>query len=323
MRIPSLDAGKRVIAMKHTVVGLGEILWDMFPAGRQMGGAPANFAYITSLLGNRGIAASRLGHDDLGREAMDRLKELGLETTFLQSDAQHPTGTVSVKVDENGQPGFEISPAVAWDFLEWTPQWEELAAQADAVCFGSLAQRSPQSQTTIHNFLQATRPQCLRVFDVNLRQNFYSAGTLSESMKLASIVKLNHEELPKIMKLLAVDEKRKSGSEESSARHLIDRYQLQLVCVTRGNQGSLLVSAKVCDAHPGFRVKVADTVGAGDAFTAALVREYLRGVSLAETNETANHVGAWVASENGATPTPGPGGIERMLAHIHQHRAFG
>jgi fructokinase len=303
--------------MKHTIVGLGEILWDLFPAGRQLGGAPANFAYITSLLGNRGIAASRLGNDDLGSEALGRLSELGVETSFLQRDAQHATGTVHVRVDEHGQPCFEISQSVAWDFLEWTAQWQELAAEADAVCFGSLAQRSAQSQSTIRSFLQATRPQCLRVFDVNLRQNFYSAAVLDESMKLASIVKLNHEELPKIMRVLTADKKSsESESEESSARHLIDLYQLRLVCVTRGNQGSLLVAPSDCNAHPGFRVKVADTVGAGDAFTASLVCEYLRGASLGQINEVANHVGAWVASEHGATPAPGPGGIEGRVAHI-------
>lgn len=303
--------------MKHTIVGLGEILWDLFPAGRQLGGAPANFAYITSLLGNRGITASRLGQDDLGRAATVRLKELGLDTMFLQKDPQHPTGTVRVEVDPKGQPCFEISQSVAWDFLEWTPQWQELAAEADAVCFGSLAQRSPQSQSTIRSCLRATRPQCLRVFDVNLRQKFFDAAVLDESMKMASIVKLNHEELPKIMRLLQGDgELREHESQESSARHLLDLYQLRLVCVTRGNEGSLLMTSTERSVHAGFRVKVADTVGAGDAFTAALVCEYLRGSSLAEMNEAANHVGAWVASQNGATPAPGPEGIEQSLKQI-------
>ncbi len=302
--------------MKRTIVGLGEILWDLFPAGRQMGGAPANFAYITSLLGNRGIAASRLGKDDLGREAIARLQELGLATTFLQQDSLHPTGTVRVTLDKNGQPSFAISQPVAWDFLQWTPQWQQLAAQADAVCFGSLAQRSAQSRDTIHNFLQTTRPGCLRVFDVNLRQHFYDKTVLDESMKMASIVKLNHEELPKIMELLAEEHFREHSSEELAARRLIDLYQVQLVCVTRGNHGSLLATANCCHAHPGFRVEVADTVGAGDAFTASLVHEYMRGASLAEMNDAANHVGAWVASQNGATPAPGPEGIERTLALI-------
>jgi fructokinase len=303
--------------MKHTIVGHGEILWDLFPAGRQLGGAPANFAYITSLLGNRGITASRLGQDDLGRAATVRLKELGLDTMFLQKDPQHPTGTVRVEVDPKGQPCFEISQSVAWDFLEWTPQWQEVAAEADAVCFGSLAQRSPQSQSTIRSCLRATRPQCLRVFDVNLRQKFFDAAVLDESMKMASIVKLNHEELPKIMRLLQGDgELREHESQESSARHLLDLYQLRLVCVTRGNEGSLLMTSTERSVHAGFRVKVADTVGAGDAFTAALVCEYLRGASLAQMNEAANHVGAWVASQNGATPAPGPEGIEQSLKQI-------
>ncbi|MGA8432694.1 MAG: carbohydrate kinase [Candidatus Sulfotelmatobacter sp.] len=303
--------------MKHTIVGLGEILWDLFPAGPQLGGAPANFAYITSLLGSRGIAASRLGQDDLGREAMARLKELGVETTFLQEDPQHPTGTVRVEVDPNGQPCFEISQSVAWDFLEWTPQWRELAVQADGVCFGSLAQRSRQSRATVRDFLRATRPECLRVFDVNLRQNFFEVSVLHESMKMASIVKLNHEELPKIMRLLEKDEKfREHESEESSARHLLSLYQLRLVCVTRGNEGSLLVTSTDRSVHAGFRVKIADTVGAGDAFTAALVCEYLRGASLAQMSEAANRVGAWVASQSGATPAPGPEGIEQSLKQI-------
>lgn len=303
--------------IKHTIVGLGEILWDLFPAGPQLGGAPANFAYITSLLGNRGIAASRLGHDDLGREAAVRLKELGLDTKFLQEDRQHPTGTVRVEVDPKGQPCFEISQSVAWDFLEWTPQWQELAAQADAVCFGSLAQRSPQSRATVRDFLRATQPQCLRVFDVNLRQNFFDAAVLDASMRMASIVKLNHEELPKIMRLLENSEKFSGAqSEESSARHLLNLYQLRLVCVTRGNEGSLLITSTDRSVHTGFRVKVADTVGAGDAFTASLVCQYLRGATLAQTNDAANRVGAWVASQNGAMPALGPGGIEQCLKQI-------
>ena len=303
--------------MKYTIVGLGEILWDLFPTGPELGGAPANFAYITSLLGNRGIAASRLGRDDLGCAATTRLTELGLDTTFLQDDPHHATGTVRVEVDSNGQPCFEISQSVAWDFLEWTPHWRELAAQADAVCFGSLAQRSPQSRATIRDFLRATQLECLRVFDVNLRQNFFDATALDESMKMASIVKLNHEELPKIIKLLQGDDKfGEHESEESSARQLLDLYQLRLVCVTRGSEGSLLIAQTDRSIHTGFRVKVADTVGAGDAFTASLVCEYLRGASLDQMNRAANRVGAWVASQNGATPAPNPDGIEQSLKQI-------
>src|ERR1700683_3979810 len=165
-------------ARKFTIVGLGELLWDIFEKGKQLGGAPANFAYITSLLGDRGIPASRLGEDALGAEAIRRLDELALPTEFIQKDEAHPTGTVKVEVDGTGQPRFEISESVAWDFLDWTPQWQKLAQQADAVCFGSLAQRSEQSRSTIRKFVLASQPNSVRVFDVNLRQSFYTAQIL-------------------------------------------------------------------------------------------------------------------------------------------------
>jgi fructokinase len=297
---------------RHIVVGLGELLWDLFPAGEQLGGAPGNFAYITSLLGDEGIPASRLGQDSLGRDAIHRLGELGLSTEFIQKDTDHPTGTVKVEVDRTGQPRFEISESVAWDFLEWTPQWQNLAQQADAICFGSLAQRSEQSRTTIRRFLAASRKDAVRIFDVNLRQNFYTTQVLAESMKLATVVKLNHEELPKIMRSFQLEER----SEEDSARQLLSSHELKLVCVTRGNAGSLLVSANERSEHPGFKVKVADTVGAGDAFTAALVHGYLRGTPLAQINDNANRVGAWVASQSGATPAAKAGSLANTLAEI-------
>jgi fructokinase len=300
---------------RNIVVGLGELLWDLFPAGKQLGGAPANFAYITSLLGDEGIPASRLGQDSLGSDATRRLGELGLSTEFIQKDADHPTGMVKVEVDRTGQPRFEISESVAWDFLEWTPQWQKLAQQADAVCFGSLAQRSKHSRGTIGRFLLALRKSAVRVFDVNLRQNFYSVEVLSESMKLATIVKLNHEELPKIMSLFELKTRGETRGEEASARQLLS-HEVKLVCVTRGNAGSILVSADDRSEHPGFKVKVADTVGAGDAFTAALVHGYLRRTSLAQINETANRVGAWVASQPGATPAPKAGSLAQSLAEI-------
>jgi fructokinase len=252
---------------KHIVVGLGELLWDLLPSGKQLGGAPANFAYITSLLGDEGIPASRLGEDALGAAAIQRLGELDLPTEYIQRDTGHPTGTVQIEVDSGGQPRFEIFESVAWDFLEWTPQWQTLAQQADAVCFGSLAQRSERGRATIRKFVLASRPEAVRVFDVNLRQSFYSAQVLGQSMRLATIVKLNHEELPMIMRLFEVEH----HSEEDSARRLLSLHGLKLVCVTRGNGGSLLISSEECSEHPGFRVKVADTVGAGDAFTAAMV----------------------------------------------------
>jgi fructokinase len=302
-----------MLSKRHLVVGLGELLWDLLPAGKQLGGAPANFAYITSLLGDDGIPASRLGQDALGAAAIRRLGELALPTEFIQKDADHPTGTVQVEVDATGQPRFEISESVAWDFLDWTPQWQTLAQQADALCFGSLAQRSERSRATIGKFVLASQQRnAVQVFDVNLRQNFFSAQVLAESMRLATIVKLNHEELPRIMRLFELEHHR----DEDSARHLLSLYDLKLVCVTRGQGGSLLISAEESSEHPGLRVKVADTVGAGDAFTAALVHGYLRGTSLAQINENANRVGAWVATQSGAMPTPKAADLAQALAEI-------
>jgi fructokinase len=296
---------------KKTIVGLGELLWDLFPNGKRLGGAPANFAYIASLLGNEGIPASRVGKDALGEEALDRLTELGLSAEFVQQDEDHPTGTVKVEVDHAGQPRFEISEFVAWDFLAWTHRWQELADRADAVCFSTLAQRSEHSRSAMRSFLLATRPEAVRVCDINLRQNFFTGQVVAESMKLSSIVKLNHEELPKVMRLFDLEHHRV----EESARQLLRSYDLQLICVTRGDNGSLLMSCDEFVEHPGFKVKVADTVGAGDAFTAALVHGYLQGRPLAEINETANRVGAWVASQPGGTPAP-KGSMDQILAAI-------
>ena len=297
---------------RYKIVGLGEILWDMLPNGMQLGGAPANFAYISMLLGNEGIVASRVGSDSLGNEALRQLASLGVTTEFVERDTVHPTGTVEVQVDHAGQPKFEIAEGVAWDFLEWTPHWQELAEQVDAICFGSLGQRALASRATIRQFLGAARKEAVRVFDVNLRQAFFSQEVLSDSMKFADIVKLNHEELPRIMQLSGLDHR----DEIASADALMDLYHLKLICVTRGCRGSLLISQQGLNEHPGYRIQVADAVGAGDAFTAGLAHEYMRRSSLPEMNETANRVGAWVASRVGAMPSPVAGGIRDEMARI-------
>jgi fructokinase len=269
----------------YVTIGLGELLWDMFPEGKQ--------------LGDEGIVASRVGTDALGRAAGRRLERLGLRASYLQLDRTYPTGTVKVSVDPTGQPTFEIAESVAWDFFEWTPEWQALAERADAVCFGSLAQRCPRSRATIRAFLGALRPGAIRVVDVNLRQSFYNAETLSESAKLAHIMKVNSEELPVVAELLSIP----FIYDEARAAHwLRDTFDLKLVCITRGPKGSLVVGEDEASEHPGFRVHVADTVGAGDAFTAALVYHYLRHASVSTLNEAANRMGAWVSTEAGATP---------------------
>lgn len=298
--------------MKKRVVGLGEVLWDVLPGRTCLGGAPANFAYITTLMGDQGIIASRVGEDARGLDALRRMEECGLNIDYVQTDGEHPTGTVSVSLDGIGLPRYEIAAPVAWDFLEWTSNWQQLAESADAICFGSLAQRSEVSCSTIRKFVAAASADTVKVFDVNLRQSFYSAETLSESMQLADIVKLNDEELPRIMSL----SKLAHEDELSSARSLLREYNLKVVCVTRGGRGSLLVREQDCSVHPGFRVHVADTVGSGDAFTAGMVHEYLQGASLDLMNEVANLVGAWVASEVGGMPIPKRGALEHSLAEI-------
>jgi fructokinase len=289
---------------------LGEVLWDVFPTHKQLGGAPANFAYISGLLGDDGMVASRIGADALGDEVVAQLQGLGLDESNLQRDAAHATGTVKVEIESDGQPLFEISKDVAWDFLEWTPQWQALAQKADAVCFGSLAQRGLQSRETIRKFLSATREDAARVFDVNLRQAFYSAEVLANSAERADILKLNHEEVPIVVQAVGgpkVDELR-------SAQWLCRRFGLKLVCVTRGSSGSLLVTNNAHAEHPGYNVTVVDTVGAGDAFTATMVHHYLRGSSLATMNDAANQMGAWVASKSGATPAMEAEQISRARA---------
>ena len=280
---------------QHTIVGLGEVLWDLLPSGRQLGGAPANFAYCAHLLGNHGVVVSRAGSDTLGSELRDRLGESGISDEYIQNDPVLPTGTVNVNVDFAGQPEFEITYPAAWDFLEWNGELEQLARSCDVVCLGTLAQRSEQSRSTILKFLQGTRNECLRVFDVNLRQSFYSAEIILQSLEKATAVKLNEHELPIVANLLGI-------AVNEFCQSILTRFQLQFVCVTRGEKGSVLLGRDGMHEHSGFQIKVKDTVGAGDAFTAGLVHEYLRGSSLAQMNDTANRMGAWVASQAGGMP---------------------
>jgi fructokinase len=288
------------MAAKYTIVGLGEMLWDVFPNRKELGGAPANFAYMTSLLGDEGVVASRVGRDRLGNAAARRLAKLGLSQEWLQLDRNSPTGTVKVEVFEDGQPKFQIAENVAWDNFEWTSQWQALAGRSAAVCFGSLAQRSERSRKTIRLFLQNLPPNAVKVFDVNLRQSFFSADILRESAMSADIMKVNEDELSRVSALLGY----KLNAKEAAGPWLLRTCGLKLVCVTEGPSGSSLVAADGVHRHPGFPTEVADTVGAGDAFTAALIHHYLRGATLDEMNEAANRMGSWVASQVGATPKP-------------------
>jgi fructokinase len=279
-------------------VGLGELTWDLLPDGKQLGGAPANFAYISHLLGDESVVASRVGNDDLASDALRRLERMGISTEFVQSDSVHPTGTVGVEIGERGEPIFCVNQNSAWDYLEWTESWKALAARVDIVSFGSMAQRHDKARETIIRFVENTRTDALRLFDINLRHSFFNSECLAKSLELADVVKLNQEELAVAAELLSLA----SGDELSLSRQLIERFDLDLVAITRAENGSLLITAEDVSEHPGFQVEVKDTIGAGDAFGAGLAHYFWRGASLGVIGEAANRMGSWVASEKGATP---------------------
>ncbi len=293
------------------VVGLGELLWDELPGGRQLGGAPANFAVMAARLGVHGIIASRIGSDEPGAAARALLGDMPVDARFLQTDPYRPTGRVSVTL-ENGQPGYVIHAPVAWDALDLTPAWQELAARADAVCWGTLAQRDAVSEGTIHGFLAATRSDCLRIFDVNLRPPFFRAECVVRSLARATLLKLNDSEMPLLLSLAGLpaatpygadDDAARSAALVGDARRVLAAYPaLERVAITLGAHGSLLVTRDLVERHHGIHCTVVDTVGAGDAFTAALTVNMLLGASMAEQSEAANRCGAWVASQPGAMP---------------------
>jgi fructokinase len=285
---------------KPVLVGLGEALWDLLPGGKQLGGAPCNFAYHAKALGGVGIPVSAVGEDELGREILARVKAAGMTTDFIHVDGAHPTGTVEVEVDADGAPTFIIRNHVAWDFIPWTPATRDLARRADAVCFGTLGQREARSRETIQGFVDATAPKALRIFDINLRQRFYSAELIEASLRRSNVLKLNDQELPVVAELLKL--RASALNPQAVVAELAERFGLRLVALTRGAAGSLLFAEGAVSLHPGVRVQVADSVGAGDAFTAALALGLLQGRGLESIARFANQVAAFVCSREGATP---------------------
>ena len=313
----------------HLILGIGELLWDILPEGarygaaaidrpsstRLLGGAPANFAVMAGRLGDHAAILSRIGRDDLGREAVARLEPLPVDPSFLQVDPLHETGRVTVRI-EGGQPAYTIHRPAAWDFLQLTDEWVQLAERADAICFGSLAQRAPQSRQAIQALAAQTRERCIRVFDVNLRAPFYTGETVQESIELATVLRANEAELPPVLALLGLPAAGTRGRRGlcTDARRLLEEFPaLNLVAVTRGARGSVLVGRGEQHEHPGFRAKVADTIGAGDAFTAAIVHYMLRGANLPTLNEAGNRWGAWMAAQHGAMP-PLPDSVRDRIA---------
>lgn len=295
------------------ILGVGELLWDLLPTppGKQPGGAIANFCYYARALGGTAAKvtlASAVGRDILGRELLAKLAQLRLNPDSIQQDDRHPTGTVTVKVDAQGQPTYTIHHPVAWDFIKCTPALLTLAGQVDALCFGTLAQRSDFSRQTIRKLLQATGPDAWRIFDINLRQSFHTPEIIKDSLELANVLKLNDEELPLLAKALelpaptAGDE----AAETAFFKQLSQRHTLKLVALTRGQRGATLWSYAAATVEtstcPAEKIQIVDSVGASDAFSAALVMGLLAGRPLAVINRQACRLAAYVCTQAGATP---------------------
>ena len=286
---------------RSLVIGIGEVLWDCWPDGKFLGGAPANFAFHAGQLGANGVVVSAIGSDDDGNEIEAEFGKRGLSVRYL-SRTEYPTGTVEIVSDASGEPDYTICEDLAWDHLQDNESLDALAQRANAVCFGSLAQRAPTSRETIRQFLRRTRKDCLRVFDINLRQSFFTPETIHASLSLASVFKLNNEDdWRNTLSLLNLP-----GDEEASTvREIIDRYSLSLVALTRGGNGSTLYTRHRVSHHPGVPLSSPQPypVGAGDAFTAALAVGLLNFHDLDAVHEHASRVASYVCSTPEAMPT--------------------
>lgn len=284
--------------MKDFVVGMGEALWDVLPEGKKIGGAPANFAYHVSQFGLPSCVVSAVGNDALGKEIIENFTSKGLN--HLIEEVPYPTGTVQVEIDQAGIPQYEIKENVAWDNIPYTAKLEQLAKNTKAVCFGSLAQRNVVSRNTINRFLDAmpNNDDTLIVFDVNLRQGFYNKEILCNSMKRCNILKINDEELVTVSRMFGYP-----GIDlQDKCWILLGKYNLKMLILTCGINGSYVFTPGNVSFQPTPKVEVADTVGAGDSFTAAFIANLLKGRSVAEAHSCAVRTSAYVCTRPGAMP---------------------
>ena len=279
------------------VAGIGELLWDVFPSHKRPGGAPANFACHCRRLGAEAYPVSCVGTDELGLRIREEVRGMGIDTSYVLESESFPTGTVQVSLDERGKPSYQILENVAWDHIPLTDGLKALAEKLDAVCFGSLSQRAAVSRETIRSFVQRMPEKALRIFDVNLRQPFFSKEQIDASLRLASVLKLSDEELPVLAGYFNLQ-----GDVMAQLNGLRELFELKLVAYTRGPDGSLLVGDNDVDDAPGLKAVMVDSVGAGDSFTAALCMGLLKGWPLNKVNSFANSVAAFVCSQKGATP---------------------
>lgn len=284
---------------KRYVVGLGEVLWDVLPEGKKLGGAPSNFAYHAGqFLGmDNTIAVSALGEDKLGEETIKALEEHQLNC--LLPRVPYPTGTVQVQLDEQGIPTYDIKENVAWDNIPFTKEIEEVASTCRAVCFGSLAQRNVVSRETIHRFLDLTPKDCMKIFDINLRQNFYNKEIIKESLQRCNVLKINDEELVLIGRMFGYP-----GLDiENKCWLILGKYNLDMLVLTCGTNGSYVFTPGQMSFQETPKVEVADTVGAGDSFTGSFCAAILNGKPVTEAHKLAVEVSAYVCTQNGAMPT--------------------
>lgn len=278
------------------IIGIGEILWDILPDGKQPGGAPYNFVYHSMQSSIESLIISAVGNDVPGRELREELKKIGLIDKYIQTN-KLITGNVTVELDYSGNPEYTIQNNVAWDNILWTEELEALAKRASAVCYGSLCQRNHVSARTINNFIEATGKDCLRIFDINLRQNFYSKEILKKSFMKANIVKLNINELAIIAGLFNI-----RGNMDEQIQKLMNLFKLEYIACTMGSDGSILKSMDEESFFVAPVVEVNDTVGAGDSFTAVLTAGILLNIPLWDIHKKATEISAFVCTQKGATP---------------------
>lgn len=281
---------------KKYVVGLGEALWDVLPEGKKLGGAPANFAFHAGQFGFNSMAVSALGEDELAEETIGQLEEKHLH--YRMPRVPYPTGTVQVSLDDKGVPTYDIKENVAWDNIPFTDEMKNVAENTIAVCWGSLAQRNVVSRESIHKFIDATPADCLRIFDINLRQNFYTKDIIVDSLKHCNVLKINDEELEIISRLF----EHPDLSDEEKCRLIIGKYGLRMLVLTCGANGSYVFTPEEMSFIDTPKVQVADTVGAGDSFTGTFCASILAGKSVQEAHRLAVEVSAYVCTQNGAMP---------------------
>jgi fructokinase len=308
------------------IIGVGELLWDLLPGGARLGGALANFAVFCARLGNRTVLVSSVGDDDYGKAARSALVQPNLDLTQLQSSETYPTGTVEVTFSAGNQPSYLISPGVAWDFIQLTPGLLAATRTTNAICFGTLPQRYEVSRSTIRSLVEAAPPECVRVCDINIRMPDCSPEVLHWSVAHANIIKVSEEELPLTFSFLGgLGLSPQELTPDKAARSLLENFpDCELVATTLGAEGSMVTTREGTFRHPGFPIKLVDTVGAGDAFTAGLVHAYLRGASPPRMAEIGNLCGSYVAGQQGATPALSEELIEniRALLAAQEHPRF-